>query len=644
MSTRRVLGRALCRRHIFGSTVIVAVAVGAVLALGAASSAAHHRAGGASAVRNAMSSTHVSSRAQRHASVVSRVSRHSVENARSSSGSGSNSSLLRNFSLISTPRSLASVVCGTSNSIAANTAFEDADGNLNVDTAGCTDWNSFNPTWSGNTGTATLGGLSFIGLTDPTNSSSDSIYSGGVKQDTTCPAVTTGNVNDKADLGRIYIATETVGGHVYLFLAWERQIDNTINSDVFVSFEFNQGKLACTTNTDGFVQRTKGDLLFDYNFQSGNSTIDANQWDGSTWQALPTPPFEAAVNAGTVTDSIGPSGSVSLTTFEFGEAGIDLSALNLTGNGGKACETFGSVLGGSRTSKSGDNAQLKDYVGPAPIDVSNCVQPTVTTTLKNAADNSTIANNSSVALGSSVYDTAVLGNLTSGKVPTGTVAYTFFTNGTCNGTGTSAGTVTLSNGLAAHSNTEGPLQAGNYSFEAQYSAGNDQNYTDSAPSSCEPFAVAKADSATATVVKDGAGHTVDQADPAALGSKVHDTATVTAAPFTATGTVTYQLYSGLDCKAGNELGSAGQVTMSGGNVPASVDSPVLQAGDYSYQAVYSGDSNYNGSTGDCEPFAVAKAPTSSATIVFDAATNDAWSGSEATGSSAYDTATVSGQQ
>ena len=113
-------------------------------------------------------------------------------------------------------------------------------------------------------------------MTDPVNSSNDSIYSGGVKQDTVCPGVTTGNVNDKADLGRIYVATETLNGHVYLFLAWERQIDNTINSDVFVSFEFDQGALACTNN-DGFVQRTKGDLLFDYNFQSGNSTIDVQQ-------------------------------------------------------------------------------------------------------------------------------------------------------------------------------------------------------------------------------------------------------------------------------------------------------------------------------------------------------------------------------
>ena len=188
------------------------------------------------------------------------------------------------------------------------------------------------------------------------------------------------------------------------------------------------------------MQRTPGDLLVEYNFQSGNSTIDVQEWDGSTWVPLPTPPFEASVNAGTVTDTIRPDQPVDLTTFEFGEAGINLSELDLTGNGGKACETFGSVLGGSRTSKSGDQAQLKDFIGPAPLDVSTCVQPTVTTTLKNAAvGNATIANGSSIALGSSVFDTATLGDLISGTPPTGKVQYTFFTNGDCTGDGTDGG-------------------------------------------------------------------------------------------------------------------------------------------------------------------------------------------------------------
>jgi hypothetical protein len=72
-------------------------------------------------------------------------------------------------------------------------------------------------------------------------------------------------------------------------------------------------------------------------------------------------------------------------------------------------------------------------------------------------------------------------------VPTGTVAYTFFTNGTCSGTGTSAGTVTLTaSGSVPKSGTEGPLSAGSYSFQAAYSG--DGNYGGST-GPCEPFSV-----------------------------------------------------------------------------------------------------------------------------------------------------------
>ena len=392
MSAWDKLGRPGSRRNVLWATVVAAVAVGSVLVFGAAasgSSVAQHRVGGAASAHAAMHSTQLLSRASGHASFVSRSSTSSTRH----SGFSSASSLFSAFGPDSaTARFLAATGCGTSGSIADQTGFEDADGNLKVDTAGCQDWNSFNPSWGGSapfqSGTATSGGLTFVGLTDAVNSTSDSIYAGGVKQDTVCPGTVTGKANDKADLARIYVATETVGGHVYLFLAWERQLDTTVNSDVFVSFEFDQGKVSCGAGSP-FVKRTKGDLLFDYNFQSGNSSIDAEQWDGSTWQALPTPPFQASVNSGTVTDAIGPSGSVDLTQFEFGEAGIDLSSLNLTGNGGRACETFGSVLGGSRTSKSGDTAQLKDFVGPAPVDVSNCATPTIVTTQDPASGSTT---------------------------------------------------------------------------------------------------------------------------------------------------------------------------------------------------------------------------------------------------------------
>ena len=65
-------------------------------------------------------------------------------------------------------------------------------------------------------------------------------------------------------------------------------------------------------------------------------------------------------------------------------------------------------------------------------------------------------------------------------------------------------------------------------------------------------------------------------------------------------------------------------------------------GDYAFRAVYSGDANYTATTTSCEPFSVAQSGPGTATVVFDAATNTAWAGTEKTGASAYDTATVTG--
>ena len=85
----------------------------------------------------------------------------------------------------------------------------------------------------------------------------------------------------------------------------------------------------------------------------------------------------------------------------------------------------------------------------------------------------------------SAYDASTVTG--SGPTPTGTVTYTFFTNGACTGTGSSAGTVTLTaTGAVPNSNTEGPLTAGSYGFQASYSG--DANYIPST-GACEPFTV-----------------------------------------------------------------------------------------------------------------------------------------------------------
>src|SRR5262249_25965858 len=72
--------------------------------------------------------------------------------------------------------------------------------------------------------------------------------------------------------------------------------------------------------------------------------------------------------------------------------------------------------------------------------------------------------------------------------PTGTVDFTFYSNNTCDGNGTPAGSVALVSSIAHPSSSEGPLAAGSYSFRAVY--GGDINYNGSS-SDCEPLTVNK---------------------------------------------------------------------------------------------------------------------------------------------------------
>src|SRR5262249_1235465 len=100
-------------------------------------------------------------------------------------------------------------------------------------------------------------------------------------------------------------------------------------------------------------------------------------------------------------------------------------------------------------------------------------------------------------IGSTYHDTTTL-TAGSSLIPTGTVTYSFFTNGTCASPATSTQDVTLNaNGTVPNSSSTPPLAAGAYSFPAPHPA--DPNFNP-APSPCEPFTIAKASSSTATQV------------------------------------------------------------------------------------------------------------------------------------------------
>ena len=115
---------------------------------------------------------------------------------------------------------------------------------------------------------------------------------------------------------------------------------------------------------------------------------------------------------------------------------------------------------------------------PAPTDVSNVV----------FSKQTGVAWSGTEVAGGKADDTASLTGAVPGFVPTGSVTYSYFANGTCGGTPVWTDAVTLTGiGDVPNSNTTDALAAGTYSFEAAY--GGDTNYAASGNSACEAFVV-----------------------------------------------------------------------------------------------------------------------------------------------------------
>ncbi len=224
--------------------------------------------------------------------------------------------------------------------------------------------------------------------------------------------------------------------------------------------------------------------------------------------------------------------------------------------------------------------------------------------------------------GTSVVDTATFFDLalddsTPPKpfYPTGTVTYTFTGSELIGLTAPPSWTVTIpvpgtavwtetvtigSLGAIPNSDATGPLPAGmDYSFLAIYTPAPTETEYTSSKGDAEPLTIGQGTTSTATTILDS----VTNLPPTGyLGEKVYDTATVTGTPFTPTGTVTYEFFTTIN-GTGTHVDQT--VTLNAnGTVPNSTISAALMAGSYSYIAIYSGDSNYKGSTGVVEPLTI----------------------------------------
>jgi hypothetical protein len=236
---------------------------------------------------------------------------------------------------------------------------------------------------------------------DLVNNAADNAYGQGAKEDDPSPSVVTGSIPpNKDDLSRFYVNKQRASSKDFLYLAWERS--NLLGS-AHMDFEFNQKfcdlsktPTNCAANSVNPL-RSAGDLLIDFDFGgSGPVGLFLHKWittgAASNCEASNSLPCwdkavtltnaEASVNSVDVTDNNPPgnprnldgetkqTGGSTTVSSEFGEAGI-----NLTDSGvfpQNVCVNFGSASLKSRSAGSSFTSELKDFIAPIPVNISNC--------------------------------------------------------------------------------------------------------------------------------------------------------------------------------------------------------------------------------------------------------------------------------
>jgi hypothetical protein len=254
-----------------------------------------------------------------------------------------------------------------------------------------------------------------------------------------------------------------------------------------------------------------------------------------------------------------------------------------------------------------------------------------TTAIHLKGDDTTDVTGTHQPLGSEIHDSAAVTVDGGIAIPaTSTVEFKFYNSIDC------TGDVAESTSKPAAASVdpallEGPLHAGSYSYKATFVTPADSAVTGSS-AACESITIDKGDLKIVTTIHDKDHGAVTSV---ALGSVVHDTATVTtpggSTPGFAIGAVSFTLNGNA---VANGAGEAG-VTAN------SEDSAPLAAGSYTYKASVAGNDDYNGATSDDEPLEVKKAQLNIVTTIHNAAHSAVTS--VFSGSVVHDTATVTGQ-
>lgn len=271
-----------------------------------------------------------------------------------------------------------SAAAGTTLPTSTPLAFEDADGNMAVDGAVTSATTPEYLDWASAYVAPTLANVADA----PCSDGSDTIFS-ATKEDDTSTTVACQSSTPKVDLQRIYGWHQAVGGDNFLYLAWEAPQQAGSNNN-HIDFELNQDAQpalpnAVSGNKTWTLDRQPGDLLFDFDITPATPTVLFSKWvtSGSCDNQQDSPPcwapkqslgsaVQAAVGGG-FTD---PVSHQAIATGAFGEMGVNLNAAGLFTAG--TCTDFASFWAKGRSSGSGGTSEMKDFVAPNTLTVSNC--------------------------------------------------------------------------------------------------------------------------------------------------------------------------------------------------------------------------------------------------------------------------------
>jgi hypothetical protein len=254
-----------------------------------------------------------------------------------------------------------------------------------VNTTGCIDW------LTGAAGTDAPFRTGVLAKNDQPTGSGDDSFGQGTAENNPNPTIVTGSIPpNKSDLKAFGVLTEDD----YLELFWSRvqNPSGTTNMDFELNRLFCDGTATnCANNGSNknpvYVtpKRTAGDKLITYDLSQGgtNPSISVRTWvtTGKAQWSDPVvisggsdPDALGSVNTTVIpaTDTGGQTGGLTASLgsqdpFTFGEAAISFEALFGSGS----CGTFGSAYLKSRSSDS-FTAEIKDFVAPERVNVSNC--------------------------------------------------------------------------------------------------------------------------------------------------------------------------------------------------------------------------------------------------------------------------------